>query len=290
MMVMDFSIVSVKTSLLDNAIIITFSKDVDPDSVSQDNIYVMNHDSRAAVPFDIEVDEDFVKITSKLGFEPNTDYTILIQAGICDLVGTELRDPLVRQVHFGGDITNTVRIVSPIDFEVVHEVNLEWQEYDKKGNLITQKDVKDAFEIQIAHENAFYNVVCSTTTLAGDMNVSLKEPIEEGQYYFRVRARQGQQFGRWSNVGTFIYKKKEEQPAPEPTPAPSTEDEPAKDEPQKEQTEGGITIIDFSGNKGVLNKPYYQATIETGDANFQLFFDEPVDISDIKLTVRRSDV
>ena len=53
MMVMDFSIVSVKTSLLDNAIIITFSKDVDPDSVSQDNIYVMNHDSRAAVPFDI---------------------------------------------------------------------------------------------------------------------------------------------------------------------------------------------------------------------------------------------
>jgi len=289
-MVMDFSIVSVKTSLLDNAIIITFSKDIDPDSVSPDNIYVMNHDSRASVPFDIEVDEDFVKITSKLGFEPNTDYTILIQPGICDLVGTELSDPLIRQVHFGGDVTNTVKVVEPIDFEIVHEVALRWEEYDKKGKLIPAKDIKDAFEVQIAHENAFYNVVCSTITLAGDIDVSLKEPIEEGQYYFRVRARQGEQFGRWSNVGTFIFKKQEEKPAPEPTPIPPKDDEPVEDEPQPERTDGGITIIDFATNKGVLEKPSYSLTTEAGDTNFQFMFDEPVDISDMKIQIRRSDV
>lgn len=289
-MVMDFSIVSVKTSLLDNAIIITFSKDIDPDSVSPDNIYVMNHDSRAAIPFDIEVDEDFIKITSKLGFEPNTDYTILVQPGISDLVGAELQDPLLRQVHFGGDVTNTVKVIEPIDFEIVHEVALKWEEYDKKGKLIPQKSIKDAFEIQIAHENAFYNVVCSTTTVAGDMNVSLKEPIEEGQYYFRVRARQGEQFGRWSNVGTFIFKKQEEKPAPEPTPAPPQEEEPAKDEPQPERTDSGITIIDFSSNKEAMEKPSYPLTTEVGDTTIPFTFLEPIDISGMKIQIRRSDV
>lgn len=289
-MVMDFSIVSVETSLLDNAIIINFSKDVDPDSVSPDNIYVMNHDSRAAVPFDIDVDEDFVKIKSKLGFEPNTDYVILIQPGISDLVGASLQDPVLRQVHFNGDVTNVVHIVEPIDFEIVHEVTLKWEEYDKQGKLIPQKSIKDAFEIQIAHENAFYNVICSTTTVAGDINVTLKEPIEEGQYYFRVRARQGKQFGRWSNVGTFIFKKQEEKPAPEPTPAPSQEDKPAKEEPKPERTEGGITIIDFSSNKDALNAPDYRMTTEAGDTDLQFNFDESIDISAMNIVLRRSDV
>lgn len=289
-MVMDFSIVTVESSLLDNAIIITFSKDIDPDSVSPVNIYVMNSESRAAVPFEIDVDEDFVKIISKTGFEPNTDYTILIQPGICDLIGNELKDPMVRQVHFGGDITNTVRVVEPIDFEVVHEVALKWEEYDKKGKLIPAARMKDAFEVQIAHENAFYNVIYSTITVATDTNVSLKDPVEEGQYYFRVRARQGEQFGRWSNVGTFIFKKQEEKSAPEPAPAPPQEENPVEEEPKPERTDSGITIIDFAAGKTSLNPPAYSLTTEVGDTGFQLSFDEAVDISDIKIVVRRSDV
>ena len=289
-MIMDFSIVSVEASLLDNAIIVTFSKDIDPDSVSPDNIFVVAHETRAVVPFDIEADEDFVKITSKLGFEPNTDYMIMIQPGICDLIGNELPDPLMRRVHFGGDITNIVRVVEPIDFEVVHEVALKWQESDKDGNIIAPEDVKDAFEIQIAHENAFYNVIYSTTTTASDTEAVLKDPEEEGQYYFRIRARQGEQFGRWSNVGTFIFKKKAEVPTEEPAPEPAPEEEAPEDEPNSERTEGGITIVDFASTKGVLDKPSYKGLTEVGDTGFQFDFGEPVDISEMKILVRRSDV
>lgn len=289
-MVMDFSIVSVETSLLDNAIIINFSKNVDPDSVSPDNIYVMNHDSRDAIPFDIEVEEDFVKIISRFGFEPDTNYTILIQAGISDLVGTTLDNPLVRKVHFDSDVTNTVRIIEPIDFEIVHEIVLKWQEYDRDGKIIAEEDVKDSFDIQIACENAFYNVICDTTTISGDTDAVLKEPIEDGQYYFRIRAHNGEYFGRWSNVGTFVFKKQDVAPEPEPVPEPVPEEEPVDDEPKPEITEGGITIVDFASTKGVLDKPTYKGLTETGDTSFQFVFEEPVDITDMNILVRRSDV
>ena len=285
-MIMDFSIVSVEPSLLENAITIYFSKDVDPDSVNPDDIFVMTHDNRAAVPFDIETDEDTVKITSKTGFEPNTDYMILVQGGITDLVGTELADPLVRTVHFGGDVTNIVRVVEPIDFEIVDKIAMRWEEYDKNGKIITPEDILDFFEVQIAQENAFYNIVCTTTTAVGDTNVVLKEPIEEGQYYFRVRARNGEQFGRWSNVGTFVFKKKEDVPVEDPP----AEDDPGEETPAPEHTDDGITIVDFSSTKGILNKPTYRLTTEAEDTCFQLVFDEPVDISDLKMVVRRSDL
>lgn len=289
-MVMGFSIVSVETSLLDNAIIINFSKDIDPDSVNPDDIYVMEHDSRVIVPFDIDVEKNFVKITSKSGFEPDTNYTILIQVGISDLVGTTLEAPLMREVRFGSDVTNTVRIVEPIDFEIVHEVALKWQEYDRNGKIIADKDIKDSFDIQIACENAFYNVICDTTTISGDTDAVLKEPIEDGQYYFRIRAHNGEYFGRWSNVGTFVFKKQDVVPEPEPVPEPVPDEEPVDDEPKPEVTEGGITIVDFASTKGVLDKPTYKGLTETGDTSFQFVFEEPVDITDMKILVRRSDV
>lgn len=277
-----FQLLSAKGDIKNQRVILKFSSDVDEETATADNIYLMNRTAKAVVPVNIVVNRCFVYLELLKWAVPKEEYSLVIGSGLQNIVeeSFEATPPVV--FTFESKITSDVKILYPVNHMDLTEVALKWKEInsDKDAEYV------GSFYIEIALENAFYNIVYKTTVdksteISADniYSVILTELTEDKQYYVRIRAEKDGEYGAWSDTITFSKNKDTQQSIPEVS----------------EDAEGP-TIIDYT-------KPVAQTTViektpvmkYSGEliyddelpTSFEFTSTAELDISNVQVSVKR---
>lgn len=274
-------LLSAVSDLKKKSIELTFSLDVDEDTVSGDTVYLLHHKTQAVVPLSYEVGEKKVIVTVKTDIRPNEKYVLSITNELQTITGDAFEPVKGLTVTFNGSVVSDVEIVSPKDFEVIEgDIFIKWHESGEK--------LEHMYELEIAGDNAFGNIVYHTTVPSTNEIAQYKVPAleEYGQYYVRIRAVSSEDNGSWSRAATFTFKDPEADkkvPNPQPEPEPTIVDHVSK--PKKEEHE-----ITPDPSLPVLPKYTGESFIkydEEAPTVFTLDFDQSIDITDAVVTVKR---
>lgn len=267
---MNFVLLSIQTSLKQKSVFIECSLDIDEDTIDANSIIILDKTKSTIELYDSEVDGHLIQARLKNDPQPGDKYTILVQDTIKSIVGDKLEEAIFREIAFDSEVTSDVNILSPANFEKVHATKISWEE---KG-----EHPVNSFDVQVAKENVFYNIVTSSK-VTGQTEVEFPD-LPDGQYYVRCRAAKGDDYGRWSNVITFLYS------APETTPEPPTDDK-----------EKDPTIVDPPSDDGsLIIDDVVELTLDEPPTNgvtpkdsFTFAFSEDINIDDAEIKVYRSD-
>lgn len=250
-----FDLLGVNASMKDKKVYIECTLDVDESSVSNETITLVGKGTNRIIDYDFIVNGSIIELNLKEWPIPNVEYMLVIQTGIKSITDEPLSAALKRMIVFPSEVTSTVVITSPSDYEEINSLKLTWSEKLTNTNM----ELANSFCIEVANENAFYNNVIETNVY--DKSEIILADIPDGQYYVRIRAQKGDQFGRWSETVTFLYKNSADTPIP-----PSPGDDPVYDE----------DLI-------ILSTPTNGETPST----FLFEFDETLDTEGIEITVIR---
>lgn len=195
----EFGVTGIYTSLIDKKIDLEFTLDVHPDTATLDAIALTVKANGRVIPLILSVNRNVVTLELQEWPQAGTEYVLRIQSSnIRSIVDDELPDSIQRTIVFKSEVLSTVDILSPSHHEELFELHVTWEEQpgEADGSLVS------SFYLEIAKENAFYNLV--RETFVADRSEIRLADIEPGQYYVRVRAQKGNNYGRWSDVITFI--------------------------------------------------------------------------------------
>ena len=195
-----FDIVDIVTDLIEKKISIYLTMDADKMTVMRDSVYLSERDSSNIVNCDIAVSGKKIELLLKEWPVPNTEYLLMVQKGIMSVTEEELSAGMRRRIVFPSEITSFVSIISPSDGEKIKSLDLAWKEVAADSSF----SPVNSFYLEIATDNAFNNVV-KATFVDGRTNISLTDLNEERQYYLRIRAQVGDQYGRWSETAGFLF-------------------------------------------------------------------------------------
>nr|DAP36728.1 MAG TPA: Oligo alginate lyase [Caudoviricetes sp.] len=230
-----FQINSIEASLKEQSLFITLNADVDEATVNDDNLILMNKASRAMIPFDIFIDRKVIQLKLKRWAEPNSEYILIVEAGIKSLVGTELESSISRKIIFKSEILNGVRILNPINFESmtdIEELKVRWEE-----TLPPRKKKKyKRYRIEISKDQAFINQAIETYVDVDSENYEMVfNEFSLGQFFIRMRVEDNDQYGPWSEVISFTIKSSKQ-----PKDPTILENEPETERPELP------TIVDYT--------------------------------------------
>jgi hypothetical protein len=247
---------------------------VDTDTVNASNITVALRDNTVSTLsyFDLVVSDDLKTITIKFKDTPvvNSDYVIVIQNTLVDLEGNQLDKSLFRSVVFKSTVTSDISLVSPANFEILNTKKFVWTE---KGDSPV-----NSYRIQISDDTGFHNLLIDSIVV-GQNDVTFGKELRNGQYYYRIRAELGDDYGTWSEIRTFLIQSDseyEEEPIAEDSTVETEIGEPTF---ENLVTEERIDLI------GLIEGPKSGVT----PSSFSFLFDEDIDISNIKVSIVRSD-
>ena len=253
-----FDILGINTSLKDKKVYIECTLDVDETSVTPDTITLVAKGTNRLMDTNFAVNGRIIELDLRQWPEPNVEYMIVVQTGVKSITDEPLSTALKRLIIFKSEVMSSVVIVSPSDHEEISAITMAWKE-----KPINNMPAINSYYLEIASENAFYNLVLSTNVF--EKNEITLTSITAGQYYARVRAQDGDDYGPWSDVVTFLVK--EDSPVV-PTPTPGV-DEPI-----------------YSQELEILSVPKNGETPST----FLIEFDEDIDMDGIEITVTRRNV
>lgn len=201
----EFGIIGIFTNLVDRTVQIEFTLDLDPDSASLDSLVLCDKSTARIIPVNIAVSKKIITLHLQEWPEAEKEYLLRIQSGIRSIVDDELPDSLQRVIVFKSEVLSTVNVISPSHHEVLNELHIKWEEISIDGK---EESLVSSYYLEIAKENAFYNIVRSTE-ITDRQEIQLTD-IEEGQYYLRIRAQKNGEYGRWSEVITFLVQEENE--------------------------------------------------------------------------------
>ncbi|MCY7866102.1 fibronectin type III domain-containing protein [Bacillus atrophaeus] len=205
-MYQEFNVLSISTSLLEKKVSIEFSLDVNEDTVGLDTLVLAERASSKIVDTKVSVDRNVVELELVDWPIPNTEYLLKVQKGVSSIVDDELPDSLQRNLVFKSEITSVVEVLSPADHEEINELLITWKETQDRSS----ENLVSSYYLEIALENAFYNVV-KKTEVHGKEDIKLSG-LQDGQYFLRVRAQKDGQYGPWSDTVTFIVSGENKKP------------------------------------------------------------------------------
>src|SRR5574344_358632 len=188
-----FNILTVTPSLKEQSVFIECSLGVDAATATTENILLMQSQSKRIAPFDVIVDNRVIQLKLKEWAEPNAKYLLIVQSGIKSVSGEDLPAALMRDIIFKSQILENVKITSPADFQKINALTVAWQTFDKDKKEVSGKNCY----IEVAAENAFYNVLYKTSTTESSI---LFTDLKPGQYFVRARIQDNDQYGAWSKL------------------------------------------------------------------------------------------
>lgn len=195
-MYQDFRITTIQTDTKNKMITITANFDIDPDTVNDANVQVYQKTSRNFIGYDITVAGKVVTLNLIDWPEPNLEYVIVVQK-LKSILGDELASGIRRKIIFESSITAKLEIIEPNFDEVVTELKLKVKEI-----LASEDDVyTNLYYIELATDAYFHDIkkkldINKTELIIGDLS--------KGQYFIRGRVQSGEEYGIWSETGTFI--------------------------------------------------------------------------------------
>lgn len=265
---------AVETSLKDQCIYVHFNKEVDTDTIDVKNFTVAAQESTtASLPLtELTVSDDLKTVKISFLDTPlvNTRYIIVVQNTVKDLEGHFLEQSLFRELYFNSTVTSTIQLLAPVNFEIITVKTFSWKEV---GDTLI-----NSYRIQISTDTAFNNI--QVNSLVTQSGITFGKELSKGQYYYRVRAEQDNNFGSWSEIRTFLIQENGEY---EGEAADSTS------ETQKEESTVVIEDLVKDIKDDALHLIGYPENGKTGTA-FDFVFEEDLDITDIKVTIVRRDL
>lgn len=273
----EFGITDVIASLKEQSVFIYFTLDLDEETVNPDNIIltVRNIDTgkNDIALYDISVFNNIIQLKLNEWAVPNVRYTLIIQPGTKSITGELLNGALIRNFSFKSDVISKINLLTPADFEKIpcKDFTCTWEEI---GDSLTH-----SFYLEICKNQAFFDLVLKTS-IFGKRSFTTNE-LEPGQYFIRIRAQQGEEYGYWSPLKTFIVDDNDDEDTN--TPVNSDED----DNNNEDLTDDGPVIIEDDNT----NELVIVSTSENGitPLSFEITFNEDIDISEAKIEVVRSD-
>jgi len=268
-----FCVVAVETNLKDQSVYVTFNKEVDSDSLNYDNIILAVNGSTTAplASYSIILGDDLKTLKLQFIDAPivNRPYILVLQDKISDLEGKHLDKSLFRNVSFKSNVTSDIVLNNPSNFEIISEQSFSWQEVG--DNLV------NSYRLQISSDTGFFNIEVNNV-IKDKTVVTLGVPLKPGQYYYRVRAEQDNDYGVWSETRTFLVQESGEY------------EEDSVNEGTTAVTEDEVAVEDLVGDIRndiivVEEKPVSGVTPDS----FTFLFSEDINPSDIKISVIRSD-
>ena len=191
-----FDVLSIEAIAGTKEIIITTNKDIDENNYENIVINIFQRTNKSPVLFDYEIKNEVLKITLKDWPTPNLDYILGIE-GIKSITNDELSS-IKRRIRFDSNVTSQVKIISPAMFEEVKSLTVELKETADK-----EEDIINSYYIEIAKDNAFYDLVNKTTINKNEVTLYLKE---NGQYFIRARVQADENnYSEWAPMISFIY-------------------------------------------------------------------------------------
>lgn len=295
-----FSITTIETDLKDQSIYITFNKEYDSDTISHESILIALKSETRNNPllydYDIIYSDDLkiVQIKFKSAPEVNSEYVLIIQNTILDLEGKALDKSLFRSVIFKSTVTSDIKLLSPTNFEVTSDKTFRWEEVgEQKFNF---------YRLQVSTDTNFYNVEIDVT-ISNKTEITLGQKIIPGQYFYRIRAEESENYGRWSETRTFLFNAIEEtvpeetiEEEPDVPVIPGINDDISEENPHTDDPitlhddETGVIIEDLVNEEkkspiNIIDQPKSGET----PASFSFMFDQNIDSETIKVSVIRSD-
>lgn len=201
-MFQEFNIVRISTSLTEKKVFIEFSLDVKEETVTLDTLVLAERATSRIVDAKINVRRNVVELELVDWPVPNAEYLLKVQRGITSIVDDELPDSLQRSLIFKSEITSVVEVLSPAEHEEIEELNISW----KEKQINPSENLVNSYYLEISTDNAFYDVIRKSEVHQKE-EVTLSG-LSSGQYYLRIRAQKDGQYGRWSDIITFIVKSK----------------------------------------------------------------------------------
>lgn len=288
-----FGVIGAKTSLEAPHVLIDFSLDIDEDTVSNNSIYLVRTANNSAILCEYEVDGRRVSLTAKGELLPNENYTLIIDSTVSSITGTQIGTALYKKVVFKSTVTSKVTVLSPSDFQEINDEGLEISWEETGANPIGK------YYLEIGTDNAFHNTICKTYISEKAFNVSDSIVSEPGEYYIRVRAHNNDKdYGAWSPTVSFVVPKPTNVPPPEPV-EPDIDDGPeiidlVKDSIAHENVSTGnnATVITPDEITGAANDSvtFISGYKEKSPEEFTISFPFEVDITDLKILVKRGDI
>lgn len=194
----DFRVIEIVSDLRNKAIEICFSYDIDPDSINDKTISLVNRATKAPVDYTFELKPQAVHLTLMQWPEPNTDYIIKI-SGLVNIVGDILKEGGARRkLVFKSSLCSCVEITSPAHEESVDKVLIKWREIQPNPNL----ELVNKYRIEVATDANFHYI--EKSLLIEDKQEALVTGLEEKQYYVRGRVENQDEYGFWSMSNGFI--------------------------------------------------------------------------------------
>ena len=189
-----FQVSQVDLRPLDKRINVKFNFDVEESSIKNDSFNLISMDGDH-INFKITCCEDIVSLHLDEWPVPDTIYQLIIEKEVESIIGNKLMTSIRKKIHFKAQITSKVRIKSPYNFERLEELCFE---YDDSENVAS-------YYIEIAKENKFFNLTYSGHVFSKKFAPVIPD-LKAGQYYIRIRVQDGEDYGPWSDIQTFIYK------------------------------------------------------------------------------------
>lgn len=189
-----------------NEIVLTFTLDVDEDTINNASIYIT--ESKAGMQPILLSSEDAAysvdgrAVTihySELGV--NSAYEIHVTKKVESIMGDSLEVEFVKEFTIPSSVDSTVSVLSPADYEAVDDLVLRLEEKEGSSKKLFQK-----FQVQVASDVNFLDIILDTT-LDGKTEATFSALKEASQYFLRTRACDGDDRGNWSAPVTFTRKK-----------------------------------------------------------------------------------
>ena len=269
-----FCIVAVETSLKDQSIYVTFNKEIDTDTISLQNVVLaVNNTVTAPVTnFKIIVGEDLKTVKLLLTESPtvNIPYVLVIRDTVQDLEGNNLDKSLFRNVMFNSNVTSEVTVNSPANFEIITDQTFSWKE--------TGDNLVYSYRLQISSDTGFHNIQVDTL-IKDKQSITLGAKLEPGQYFFRIRVEQGEEFGLWSQIRTFLVQQSNEY----------EEESVSEDQQDTEDTETVIEdlVRDIKDDRIIVEEGPVNGVTPT--TSFTFLLSEDIKSEGITVSVIRSD-
>lgn len=196
-MYQDLRILAADANMQHRTITIELNFDVDPETVTDANIELLSKADRSLVDYTSKIDGRVITLTLVRWPIPNFEYILSIR-NLKNVMGEELASGLRRKLIFKSSICSTVRVLYPAYGEVIADLKATWEEKLADPSHAYVR----AYRVEVSKENAFYTLE-RHTEVTGTEEVDLQD-LKDGQYYIRVRAQKGEEFGPWSEVVTFL--------------------------------------------------------------------------------------
>ena len=222
-----FNVTSINTDYTNKQIIIKTTFSLEPKTVNKKNVEIVSASSGAAVIYKLSVDDDKIIVTLKDWPDLDENYYIVKIVNIKDKLNRDLIHPITKNVMFKADTKLKIIILNPNDNEAVvkqhnvvnfsiKQINPDGSETVKpipdsddtpslpneetgKKEAMTEEELDVTYHFEFASDIAFFDIVKEYKTPYTEGFIQL----DNGQYYMRARAIEGDMNGDWSPVHTF---------------------------------------------------------------------------------------